>query len=256
MPPLKRSTLIGSVVSGAAIVTVAALLSVPSGSVTPRAMALQPGPPGVTPERLATTLARVGLGAEGLAAVGATTRSVEGCVAGMRAYLEAYGGNLHNADQNLASATAEHDELLRLVQRGERDEQTRLALSAARADLAAARLAQETELANAFAQAAAGFTSAQRALLQRIHANRAQYNMPTGVAAALWNEADWLEARAALTHVRQAQEASLTADAGAQATVDDAMAIPDVATAKSNLGSGLAACRSAWDDAVATYGGT
>ncbi len=248
---MKPRTIIGGIASAAAIAAVAVVLTVPNSSVvTPEAVA-QPGPPGITVERLATTVARAGLTAENLAAVGADASDTTGVVVGMRAYLGSDGESLHDADQAMAAATGAHDELLRRVQRGDRDEQTLSDLAAARAALASATLAVQSELDAAFQQATAGLTANQRTLLSRIHANKAAYNMPTDIATASWVEADWLTLRGALAHVRQNE----APDQAAEVIVSDAMALSDVATAESSLRTSLDACASAWDSAVQTYGG-
>ncbi len=247
---MKPRTIIGSVASIAAIAAVAVVLTVPNSSVvTPKAMA-QPGPPGITAERLATTLARAGLTAESLAAVGADGSDTTGVVVGMRAYLGSDGESLYDADQAMAAATGAHDELLRRVQRGDRDQQTLEDLASARAALAAATLAVQSELDAALQQAAAGLTVNQRTLLARIHANTSAYNMPTDVAAATWSESDWLALRGALANARQNE----VPDPAADALIGDAMGIGDVAAAASNLGDGLDSCESAWETAVQTYG--
>lgn len=247
---MKTRTLVGSVAAAGAIVVVAVFLTVPPSSViTPTALA-QPGPPGITPQRLGTTLARAGLTAEGLAAVGADAQATTGVVAGMRAYLQAYGSNLYDADQALAAATSSHDALLREIQRGTRDQQTMEDFASAKTTLASANLALTTELQAAFEQAASGLSAGQRTLLTRIHENRLAYHMPTDLAAAAWTEADWLGTRDALCNIRQNQ----APDPAAETMVSDAMELSDVATASGNLGSGLGTCTSAWQDAVETYG--
>ena len=247
---MKTRTIISSVLTIGVIAVTAVVLTVPTASVvTPKAMA-QPGPPGITIERLATTLTRVGLTAENLAAVGADAADTTGVVVGMRGYLSGDGVQLYDADQAMAAATAAHDELLRRVQRGDREEQTISDLAAARSALASARQAQESALGAAFEQATSGLTANQRTLLARIHQNTQTYHIPTEIAAATWAEADWLALRGALCNVRQNQ----TPDQEAQSTVSDAMEISDVATADSNLTSRLDACASAWEDAVQTYG--
>lgn len=249
---MKTRTLIGSVATAAAIATVAVFLTVPSNSVvTPKAMA-QPGPPGITVERLATTLTRVGLTSDNLAAVGADAGDTTAVVVGMRAYLSGDGIALYNADEALASATTTHDDLLREVRRGRRDQETLSALASAKSDLASAQQAVSTQLQTAFDQATAGLTSNQRTLLARIHQNKSAYHMPTDVAAASWTEADWLAMRGAMANVRQNQ----TPDAGAATTMDDGMHLSDVSTATTNLSNDLDVCKAAWDTAVQTYGGT
>ena len=101
------------------------------------------------------------------------------------------------------------------------------------------------------AQVLNGLRDGRVAAIERIRQSRAIYGDATPVALAIdvWTDAEWIDARAGLTSVEQAQDNGVVAEAGATEAANDALHRDAVAAAQANLAD-LNQVRAAWNSAM------
>jgi len=251
-----RRRLTGSVLAGIAIVVAMVFLAslgthsnpVISAARADEAEQVQPS----DAARAAALLARLGVSPESLAAVGAAPQEAAAIVLLADAYFLSYPDELQSADQALGAARAEESRLMRLIQSGEGTEQDVSALGAARAAVTQTESNVALALGIAKAQVLSGLSEGQKLGIERIRQNRTIYGdaMPVAVAADVWTDAEWINARAGLTSVEQAESYGVAPDSGAEDVAKATMDRVPVAAAADNMAD-LAQVKAAWDSALA-----
>jgi len=207
---------------------------------------LDPPPPVNT--EFAGVLLRIGLGADTLAAGGITGEQVAALVGAIRSSYSP--ATLQGRDDAYIAARQTHDRLRRLVQSGKGTELDVASLRAAEEALASAT----SPLDNAFAQmrtaALATVSAGQVALLSCVQANRS-WGFPVQYLVKDRTEREWVALRDLLAAKRiseQDEEEEFPQSArDALAAVD---AETEIATARVNLDSNLAAVQTAWNTAA------
>lgn len=252
-----RRRLTGSVVAGLMVVALfvyLASLGVPGNPVVSAARADEPEQIELSDsEAAANLLARLDLSPAALAAVGASPAQATAIVLAAHATLLGDPDGIVDADVTLGEARADVARLLTLVQAGQATQEQVSELAAARAAVTSAESAVALAVGVARAQVLNGLSEGQRQALDLIRANRAMYGdaMPVAVAADAWTDATWIESRAALCSVAQAESYGVEPDSGA---ADVAVATMDrayVAAAEANLQANLADVTGAWEAALA-----
>lgn len=200
-----------------------------------------------TPRSARATLISAGLSPEVLCAAGLTSQQVASVVASGREYLADHLTEVEGANASFASASADVVRLERLAQQGKAGQQDLAELTAARANLAAAVAAKESELAEVFNAATEGLSTEERALVSQFHANRSR-EVPLKYRGTMRTDEEWVRLRDAASSqaiaVRRGEEidaasAQILSDANTAETVRAASAI-----------AGLASIRTAWQAAA------
>ncbi len=206
-----------------------------------------PPPPPANTES-AGVLLRLGLGADALAAAGITAQQVPALVAAVEGGYSAPA--MQNRDDAYISARQTHDRLRRLVQSGKGTEADVRALRAAETALTNATNARQNYLADLRRAALATVSAGQAALVERVQANRT-WGLSAQYLVKDRPEAEWVALRAALATKRISEEDPQ--EEFSQSARDDlavADAVSEVATAKVNLDSNIAAVQTAWNAAA------
>lgn len=203
----------------------------------------------LTASELAGALARTGLTPEHLAAAGLSAQQTAGLVAAAEDHLAEAIVGLRSDDSALASAQADHDRLLDLVQSGRGSADDAADLVTARSTLAAARAAVDAELAGLLAAATEGLGQAQTAALAVLRTNAGR-PVPVKYRVVERTDAEWVELRDALAHSRISQRRGEEVCDEAGNCILSADSAPAVAAAGTNLDSNLAAVTAAWDTGV------
>ena len=198
---------------------------------------------------LETTLIRLSLDPEPLAAAGLSTGEVGELVADVAATDAFQNGDLAEADAAYADARRDADALGRLVKSGQASAQEVTDYQTALSTLATAESSRASVLDGLFTAGIADLSQGKKDLLATIRSNRS-WRLLTHFLVIERSEAQWLELRAALDHERVCDEMGDTMDAGIVTLLANARAQTDVANAKSALDSSLSTIQSAWDAAV------
>lgn len=243
MPALRspgRSLLgLALILSLVAFVT-AALSDTPDGDSDP------PPPPANTED--AALMIRVGLGADALTAVGVRGADVASIVAAALAY-EAQGPALGSLDASYAQAKTTVDRLRRLVRSGRGSQEDVSTLAQAKTDLENAESARQAHINAMRAAGMAGTSAGVRAAVETIYANQS-WRLPTVYLVKDRAQADWVALRDALATKRISENYGEPFDQAAQDTLAGVDAETEIATAKVNLDTYMAAVQTAWNEAV------
>lgn len=203
----------------------------------------EPPPPANT--EFAGVLLRIGLGADTLAAAGITSEQVPALVAAVARNHSAV--TLQSRDEVYISARQTHDRLRRLVQSGKGSSEDVFALREAETVLISAKNGKENYLADLGRQALATVSSEQAALVTRIQVN-GSWSLPTQYLVKDRSEAEWVALRAALASKRiSEQDEEEVLSQAARDALSAADAVSEVATARVNLDSRIAAVQTAWN---------
>jgi hypothetical protein len=203
-----------------------------------------PPPPPVNTE-FAGVLLRIDLGADTLAAAGITGEQVAALVAAVEQSHSA--ATLQSRDEAYIAARVAHDRLRRLVQSGKGTQADVTALREAEESLANATSARESYLAGLRTAALATVTASQTTLVNRIHANRS-WGLTAQYLVKDRSEADWVALHEALDAKRiNEQDAEEELPASAQSYLAAIDAESEIATAKVNRDSNIAAVQTAWN---------
>ncbi len=235
------------VVSSLVLISAGALAFAFGGGGTGGTDPIDPPPPPVNTE-FAGVLLRVGLGADTLAAAGITGEQIPAMVAAVRGGYSA--ANMQRLDDGYIGARQTHDRLRRLVQSGKGTEADVAALRGAETALSNATNGRENQLADLRRTALAVVSAGQAALVNRVQANHA-WSLPTQYMVKDRSEREWVALRDALATKRiseqDEEEEFPQSTRDAIAAVD---AMSEVATAKVNLDSNIAAVQTAWNTAA------
>jgi hypothetical protein len=204
---------------------------------------LDPPPPVNT--EFAGVLLRLDLGADALAAAGVTSAQVPALVAAIE---QGYSpASLRSRDEAFIAAKQASEHLWRLVQSGQGSAEDVSALRTAEAALASATSARVTYLAGLRGAALGTVSASQAALVERIRANRA-WGLPTHYLVKDRSEAEWVRLRDSLASKRiSAEDEEETFDASARSHLAAVDAESEIASAKVDLDSTLAAVQTAWN---------
>jgi hypothetical protein len=251
-----RRRLTGSILAGAIAIALMVLIAsygTSTNPVTPGALADEPSPPELSAaEQAVAVLTRIGVSPTTLAAVGGSAQQATGLVLSAHAYCLGNPDAISQADAALAEARAAQAELTALVQSGQASPEQVSSLGAAHGDVAEAESDLAMALGIARAQILSAITEGQRDAIGLIRDNRAVFGeaMPVAVAADAWTGPEWIESRAALTHVDQALCNGVEPDGDAAEIADDAMNRTAVAAASEGIENNLGDITSAWEAAL------
>jgi len=207
----------------------------------------EPPPPPVNTE-FAGVLLRAGLGADTLAAAGISSQQTTALVAAVQSAYSAQ--TLQSRDDAYIAARQNHDRLKRLVQSGKGSAQDLSALRTAETTLATATSDRDGYLAGLRTAALATVSEGQATLVTRINANHYWF-LPVQYLVKDRTEPDWVALRDALAVKRiseQDEEEEFAQSARDYLTTADA--VSEIATAKVNLDSHIAAVQTAWNTAA------
>jgi len=205
-----------------------------------------PPPPANT--AFARVLLRLGLGADTLAAAGVSSQQATALVTAVEgAHAPA---TLASRDEAFIAAKQACDRLRRTVQGGRGSQEDVTALRTAETTLADATASRDAYLASLRSSGLATLSEGQSTLVERIRANRI-WALPTQYLVKDRSEPDWVRLRDSLASKRiseEDEEEEFAASAQSHLAAVDAEA--EVAAAKVNLDSNLAAVQIAWNLAV------
>jgi len=198
----------------------------------------------------ASTIIRVGLDPEALAAAGVTAAQVAGVIDVVLASDAAVNGDLAAADADHREARGEVDRLTRLVRSGTGSAEDVTALGAAQSDLATAEAAQAAAMDALHSAGVAVLSGSVQATLATIRASRGT-KLPVEYLAVSGSRDDWLSLRRALQHEKVAGKTGEEVAEEIATQLATFRARSAVATARANLDARLAAVHTAWEDALA-----
>ncbi len=205
----------------------------------------------LTNQELAATLARLGLDAEPLTAVGASSTAAQGVVAAARSHLEDEIQSVRDADQQCAQLTAQVDDLRAKVSSGLGSGSDVTALGTAQTQLTTALNSRKALLADAFTAATGGLSAQQVATIQTIQASReAGWDLPTAYMTTTRSPHQWLELRQALANKRITAKLGESIHPEAEALLETENANATVAAANYGLTNNLSTISSAWHTSV------
>ena len=205
----------------------------------------------VTDLDVGVALGRVGLDAEPLAAAGVSAQQAQAVVSAARSYLAEHLEDITQANTELGAATAQVENLERVVRSGLATQQQLQGLATARATLATATAACDAALNALFAAAAQGLSAGQRATIGHIRAARAGgWDLPVKYQTVTREEAGWVALRDALSHERIAERLGQTIDPEVQQLILAENSNPAVASAATSLNSNLTTLTATWNTAV------
>jgi hypothetical protein len=193
-------------------------------------------------------LLRLGFGADTLAAGGITGEQVAALVGAVRSSYSS--PTLQSRDDSYITARQTHDRLRRLVQSGKGTQQDVASLRAAEETLTNATAARDNYFAQMRAAALATVSAGQTAIINRVQANRS-WGLPAQYLVKDRLERDWVALRDLLATKRiseQDEEEEFPQFARDLLAAVDAET--EIATAKVNLDSNLAAVQTAWNTAA------
>lgn len=212
----------------------------------------EPPPPPSNTE-FAAVLLRIGLGADALAAAGITSEQVSALASAVEQNYSA--ATMQSRDEAFVAAKQTHDRLRRVVQSGKGTAQDVTALRSAETTLASATSARESYLAGLRTAGLATVSSELATLVNRVRTNRARSSfghLPVQYLVTERSEANWVALRDALAAKRIAeQDEEETFPASAQNHLAAVDAESEIATAKVNLDTRIAAVQTAWNLAAA-----
>jgi len=197
----------------------------------------------------ASTIIRVGLDPEALAAAGVTSAQVAGIIDAVLASDAAVSGDLAAADADHRAAKGELDRLTRLVRSGTGSPEDVTALAAAQSDLATAEAAQAAAMNALFNAGVAGLPVTTQDTLTTIRASR-HTKLPVEYLTVIGSADDWLSLRRALQHEKVAGKTGEEVAEEIATQLATFRARSAVATARANLDARLAAVHTAWEDAL------
>jgi len=197
----------------------------------------------------ASSIIRVGLDPEALAAAGVSAAQVAGIIEAVLGSDAAVDGDLAAADADYRAAKGEVDRLTRLVRSGTGSAEDVTALAAAESDLAAAEAAQTAAMDALFNAGGAGLPVTTQDTLATIRASR-HAKLPVEYLVVSGTRDDWLSLRRALQHEKVAGKTGEEVAAEIATQLATFRARSAVATARANLDARLAAVHTAWEEAL------
>jgi hypothetical protein len=203
----------------------------------------------VVAEGLATTMLRIGLTPDALAAAGCSSADVTSAAGYLNTHLLDDESAIPAADAAWASANNAVQDLKRAIKGGEATEEEIGGLAALESTLASASAARDALLDEAFAVAAAALSLDEKADVLTIRGN-SSWGLAAHFLVVDRSQEDWVALRDALDEERIAAKYSEAVSAGSQALLSAARGNADVAAAKTNLDINLAAITAAWDSAT------
>lgn len=249
----KKSSLIFTLVTLLVALVLIAIVSYPSHRSTALARDGQPtAPTAVDPTLLRSTLARLGLSTENLAAAGVDASSVSSIVQAVADSLRGSPTALSDADAAYATALTAVQSQETAIRAGQRSEQALSALASARTTLSSATAARAAVLSSMTASAVASLDQEHRSRLATITANRAACpgKASASFCAASRTPAQWAALRHALAAERLANAKNVDLDPANADILGAARADPAVSTATTDSANHATAINSAINSAV------
>jgi len=198
---------------------------------------------------LAPTLLRVGLGADALAASGASAADTTQAAADLDAWLADHPGEIAAADAAWATANQAATTVKRKVKSGQATPEEVASLPGLETTRDAAAATRDGLLVGAFDAATASLTAAQTSALSAIQAN-SSWNLATYFLVVDRTQEDWVALRNALDETRIAAKYGESVSAESLAVISSALGSTAVATAKVDVDTNLAAIETAWNAAT------
>lgn len=209
--------------------------------------AVEPPPPPAD-NAFAGLMMRVGLGADALCAAGVRAAGISSVIATARAQHD-LNPILDNLDVSFAQAKTNMDRLQRSVRSGRGRGEDVTALAQAKTDYENAKAARQAYIDGLRSAGTAALDPGIRQTVETIYANNS-WRFPTQYLVMDRSEADWVALRDALAAKRISENYSETFAQSAQDHLAVVDAEAEIATAKVNLDTYLAAVQTAWNSAV------
>jgi hypothetical protein len=189
---------------------------------------------------------RAGLGPDALCAAGLTAQQAGPIVTNLEAAAAASPGSLAAADAGYAAAGVTTDVLRRKIESGLASQQEVASYAAEMQSLATATAQRQAAIDALFTAGTQSLPLVVVAKLQRIRANRS-WELPLEFAAVDRSQQEWVALREALLNEKTCAKYDDPPDPALVATLAAARAQADVALAKTNLTTNLAAVTIAWN---------
>jgi hypothetical protein len=199
---------------------------------------------------LKLALTRCGLDANSLTAAGLSSEDVSALVGDARQYMTEHPGALTAVDDTFASARQAAEALQHKIQSGQATEQEITSFPAAQSALTSATAARQGAVDAIFNAGTADLSEAEKDTLNRIRANKAQWELPLEYLASERSEPQWVALRDALANERIAIRRDEDPDPAAATLLAQVRAEPAVANASANLTANLTAITTAWNVAA------
>ena len=207
-----------------------------------------PPPPPANTE-MASVMMRAGLDAPALAAAGLTANEVTTLVAAAVAQFNTNPSTLAGLDLAYAQARTSVDSLRRLVRSGQGSAEDVTALATAKQTLLSATNARTSYLDGLRSTGLAGVSASASATVDRILANGI-WDLPTQYLVKDRTQAQWVDLREALSVEAIAAKYGEPFPQVTQSYLAGVNAESEIATAKVNLDTNLAAVQTAWNAGV------
>jgi hypothetical protein len=206
------------------------------------------------PEDLAAALARAGITAESLAAVGASDQAVTRLVGFAESHFDAERfSTMRQADESVREARHTERSLRQTVQGGHGDANDATALRAAEQTRAAEESSRDQLVGLLLTAVGQAFAQDQLATLEQIRANSA-WDLPVQYLVVSRTEREWVALRDALANLRISARLGEEPDPECSALVRQCDADPAVAAARSRLDTRLAQVEAVFAQALG-FGG-
>jgi hypothetical protein len=213
----------------------------PASAVTVR-MVLPPTPPADFP----STLIRAGLDPKALAAAGVSSGSISSVLALAATQMNSAPTALSSADDALATARTEVDQLTTKIQSGHGTQDDITALATANSSLATATSQRQAALDAIFNAATASLSDGQKSALSTIRGNRS-WDLPLEFLTVNREQSEWVAVRDALANERIAVSLPDSLNQTAQSSLATWRADSSVSAAKSSLDSNLSSVSTSWN---------
>jgi hypothetical protein len=205
-------------------------------------------PPPPANSALAGMMMRVGLGADALCAAGVGANDIGSIIAAAQTQHD-LNPILANLDQSFAQAKTDTDRLRRSVRSGRGRGEDVTTLAQRKASLENATAARQAYMDGLRAAGLAFLDADARRIVEAIYTNRS-WRFPTQYLVKARSEANWVALRDALAAKRIFENYGEPFAQSAQDQLSAVDAEQEVATAKVNLDTYLAAVQTAWNAAV------
>jgi hypothetical protein len=198
------------------------------------------------PADFPSTLIRSGLDPKALAAAGVSSGSISSVLAAAASQINSAPTALSSADDALAAARTQVDQLTTKIQSGHGTQDDITALATANSGLATATSQRQATLDAIFSAATANLTNAQQTALATIRANRS-WDLPLEFLTVNREQSEWVAVRDALANERVAVSLPDSLNQTAQSNLATWRADPSVSAAKSSLDSNLSGVTTSWN---------
>jgi hypothetical protein len=199
---------------------------------------------------LGPMLIRAGLAPENLAAAGVSSALADDVVIAVETWLGQNASTLSNSDARCFAAVTDRDALVRKVRSGLASGQEVADCPAACSEHDAA-IAERTQILDTIRAAGCDVVTVEiENRLARLRVNAAAWNIPPEYLVTDRTQEEWVALRAALANERISAKYGEDPDPADQVLLATVRAEQEVATAKVNLDTNLAAVKAAWEEAA------